>query len=88
MIACKNFLVGLRSVGYRWIAGGSIYSKLVGCLVCLLVSVVWSDIWSVVGLTAGLFAIQSVRPLNHPASLLYPTYHRLTSQPSIHLSDR
>ena len=90
MIACKNCvcLVGLRSVGYRWIAGGWIYSKPVGWLVCLLVSVVWSDLWSVVGLPAGLFAIQSVGWLSHPAGLLYPTYHRLTSQPSIHLSDR
>ena len=69
MIACKNCvcLVGLRSVGYRWIAGGWIYSKPVGWLVCLLVSVVWSDLWSVVGLPAGLFAIQSVGRLNHPA---------------------
>ena len=54
---------------------------------CLLVSVVWSDLWSVVGLPAGLFAIQSVDRLNHPVDLLYPTYHRLTSQSSIHLSD-
>jgi hypothetical protein len=89
MIACKNCvcLVGLRSVGYRWIAGGWIYSKPVGWLVCLLVSVVWSDLWSVVGLPAGLFAIQSVGWLSHPTGLLYPTYHHLTSQPSIHEMD-
>ena len=67
----------------RWIVDGWIYSKPVGWLVCLLVSVVWSDLWSVVGLPAGLFAIQSVGRLNHPAGLLYTTYHRLTSQPSI-----
>ena len=70
----------------RWIVDGWIYSKPVGWLVCLLVSVIWSDLWSVFGLPAGLFAIQSVVRLNHPAGLLYPTYHRLTSQPSIHLS--
>ena len=85
MIACKNCvcLVGLRSVGYKWIAGGWIYSKPVGWLVCSLVSVVWSDLWSVVGLPAGLFAIQSVGWLSLPAGLLYPTYHRLTINPSI-----
>ena len=62
MIAFKNFvwLVGLRSVGYRWIVGGWIYSKPVGWLVCLLLSVDWSDRWSVVGLPAGLFLIRSV----------------------------
>ena len=45
----------------------------------------WSDLRSVVGLPAGLFAIQSVDRLNHPVDLLYPTYHRLTS-PIIHSS--
>ena len=71
----------------RWIAGGWIYSKPVGWLVCLLVSVVWSDLWSVVGLPAGLFAIQSVGWFNHLTSLPYPTYHRKIGQPSIHLSE-
>ena len=62
MIAFKNcvWLVGLRSVGYRWIVGGWIYSKPVGWLVCLLLSIDWSDRWSVVGLPAGLFLIRSV----------------------------
>ena len=62
MIAFKNcvWLVGLRSIGYRWIVGGWIYSKPVGWLVCLLLSVDWSDEWSVVGLPAGLFLIRSV----------------------------
>ena len=62
MIAFKNcvWLVGLRSVGYRWIVGGWIYSKPVGWLVCLLLSVDWSDGWSVVVLPAGLFLIRSV----------------------------
>ena len=54
------WLDGLRSVGYRWIVGGWIYSKPVGWLVCSLLSVDWSDGWSVVGLPAGLFLIRSV----------------------------
>ena len=52
------------------IVGGWIYSKPVGWLVCLLLSVVWSDLWSVVGLRAGLFAIRSVGRLNHLDDLL------------------
>ena len=58
MIACKNCLAGWFAVGrIDGIVGGWIYSKPVGWLVCLLVSVVWSDLWSVFGMPAGLFAI-------------------------------
>ena len=87
MIACKNCvcLVGLRSVKYRWIAGSWIYSKPVGWLVCLLVSVVWSDLWSVVGLPAGLFAIHSVGWLSHPAGLPISNLSPF-DQPTIHPS--
>ena len=79
LVCDRSGIDGLPVVGF-------IASRSDGCF--LLVLVVWSDLWSVVGLPAGLFAIQSVGWLSHPAGLLYPTYHRLTSQPSIHLSDR
>ena len=77
------WLVRLRSViGYRWIVSGWLYSKPVGWLVCLLLSVDWSDGWSVVGLPAGLFLIRSVgRSVgwsNYPVGLLSnlsPTDH-------------
>ena len=66
-----------------WIVGGWIYSKPVGWLICLLLSVVWSDLWSVVvGLPAGLFAIRSVGRLNHPAGLL--SNLSPTDRPTIH----
>ena len=85
MIACKN-CVWLVFCGRsdRLIVGGWIYSKPVGWFVCLLASVVWSDLWSVVGLSAGLFAIQSVGRLNHPGGLL--SNLSPTDQPIIHSS--
>ena len=65
--------------------GGWIYSKPVGWLVCLLLSVDWSNGWSVVGLPAGLFVFRSVGQSNHPAGLLS---NLLAGHSSIHLSDR
>ena len=77
MVAFKNcvWLVVLRSVGYSWIVGGWIYSKPVGWLVCLLLSIDWSDGCRMVsGWLAGWFVsypvCRSVGRSNYPAGLL------------------
>ena len=88
MIACKNrvCLVGLRSVGYRWIAGGWIYSKPVGWLVCLLVSVVWSDYgrWLACRLVCLLSSL-SVGWAIRPACYIQPITVWPANHPSIYL---
>ena len=92
MIACKNCvcLVGLRSVGYRWIAGGWIYSKPVGWLVCLLVYRSFGRIygqWLACRLVCLLFSL-SVGWAIRPACYIYACISNLSlfDQPAIHPS--
>ena len=86
MIAFKNcvWLVGLRSVGYRWIVGGWIYSKPVGWLVCFCYrSIGRMDGWWLTCRLVCFLSGLSVGRSNYPAGLLSnlsPTDH-----PSVYL---